>query len=153
MFTTLELEEIKDFISNTSEDTKIYIGTDSQRKRKGKTRYASVVIIHYDGNKGSKVFGTIDVEKDVREKLSRPFNIMMTETYKTCDLYKELEEIIGLRHCEVHLDVSPDKKFGSNVALSSAVGYVQGVIGVTPITKPASDSFAASCCADKFVRS
>lgn len=153
MFTDKELTEIREFIEGTSDDTSIYIGTDSQRKRKGKTRYASVVVIHYDGNKGAKVFGTIDIEKDVKEKLNRPFNRMMTEAFKSCDLYKALEDAIGYRHCEVHLDISQDDKNGSNVALSSAVGYVQGVTGVTPITKPSGASFAASCCADKFVRS
>ncbi|QAU04447.1 hypothetical protein Va1_026 [Vibrio phage Va1] len=153
MFTEEEIKEIKNFISSSSLESCIYIGTDSQRKRKGKTRYATVVIVHYDGNKGSKVFGTIDVEKDVKEKLSRPFNRMMMETLKSCEAYELFAEAIGTRHCEVHLDVSQDKKCGSNVALQAAVGYVQGTIGLEPVTKPAGASFAASCCADKFVRS
>lgn len=153
MFTEEEIKEIRTFIESSSLESCIYIGTDSQRKRKGKTRYATVIIVHYDGNKGSKVFGTIDVEKDVREKLSRPFNRMMTETWKSCEMYKLIEDSIGARKCEVHLDVSQDKKHGSNVALQAAVGYVQGVLGFEPITKPAGASFAASCAADKFVRS
>lgn len=153
MFTEVEIKEVRDFIKRSSFDSKIYIGTDSQKKRKSKTRYATVVVVHYDGSRGAKIFGTIDVERDIPEKKNRPFNRMMTETMKTCEMYKLIEDVIGTRHCEVHLDVNPEEIHGSNVALSAATGYVQGVLGVVPITKPASASFAASCAADKWVRS
>jgi predicted RNase H-related nuclease YkuK (DUF458 family) len=154
MFNENEILEIRDFIQNTSKESKIYIGTDSQVKSRGKTRYASVIVIHYDGQRGAKIFGTTSIEKDIKEKKSRPFNRMMNETMKTCEVYKQIEDIVGKRYLEVHLDVNPDEKHGSNVAISAAVGYVQGVLGVVPVvTKPASASFAASCAADKWVKS
>jgi predicted RNase H-related nuclease YkuK (DUF458 family) len=153
MFSALELEEIRDFIKNSSKDSSIYIGTDSKKQKNKKTRYASVVCIHYDSNNGSKVFGNISFEKDIKEKLNKPFMRMMNETYKTAELYLALADCFGPRKVEVHLDIAKDEKYGSNCALSSAMGYIKGVCNIVPISKPAENSFAASIVADKFVRS
>lgn len=152
MFTKEELKEIKDFIGSSSLDSKIYIGTDSTRLRKSKVRYATVVVIHFDGCRGAKIFGYTDIEKAIKEKANRPFNRMMSETMKSAELYLELADVIGSRYNEVHLDINQDAMHGSSVALSSAVGYIQGVCGVIPVTKPAESSFAASCVADKWCR-
>lgn len=153
MFNTEELKEIKDFIRNSSEDSSIYIGTDSKRQKNKKTRYATVVVIHYGSNNGAKVFGYISLEKDIKEKLNRPFSRMLNETYKTAELYLELQDTFGKRNVEVHLDIAKDEKYGSNCALSAAMGYIKGVCNIVPISKPAENSFAASIVADKFVRS
>lgn len=152
MFTKEELKEIKNFISSSSLSSKIYIGTDSQKKKHGKTRYATVIVVHYNGNNGAKIFGTIDTEKDIKEAKNRPFNRMMKETYKTAEIYLELSNSIGKRYCEVHLDINEDENYGSHIALQSAVGYIKGVLGIIPITKPAEKSFAASCVADHWCK-
>lgn len=152
MFNTEELKEIKDFIRNSSEDSSIYIGTDSKRQKNKKTRYATVVVIHHGSNNGAKVFGYISLEKDIKEKLNRPFARMMNECYKTSEVYLALAECFGKRKVELHLDIASDEKYGSNCALSSAMGYIKGVCNVVPIAKPAENSFAASIVADKFVR-
>jgi predicted RNase H-related nuclease YkuK (DUF458 family) len=153
MFTENEIKEIKEFIETVSSDSKIYLGSDSQRLKKSRVRYASVVVIHYDGCKGCKIFGTTKIEKMIKEKLNRPFSRMMNETYLTADLYLLLEDVLLEREVEIHLDVNPDEMHGSNIALSAAKGYIQGVIGLIPKSKPASESFAASCVADKWCKS
>ena len=153
MFTDNEILEIKEFIQNTSSDSKIYIGTDSQRMKKKKVRYASVVVIHHNSSNGCKIFGTTNIEKMIPEKKSRPFSRMMNETYKTAELYLLLEDVLLERDVEIHLDVNPDKLHGSSIAVSSAVGYITGVIGLVPKTKPSEYSFAASCVADKWCKS
>jgi len=119
MFTDKELEEVKMFIESSSEESSIYIGTDSKKQKNKKTRYATVVVIHYNSNNGAKIFGTITVEKDIKEKLSKPFQRMMTECYKTAEVYLALKDSFGKRKVEVHLDIAKDEKFGSNCALSS----------------------------------
>ena len=99
------------------------------------------------------MFGYISLEKDIKEKLNRPFARLLNETYKTAELYLELQDCFGKRNVEVHLDIAKDEKYGSNCALSAAMGYIKGVCNIVPISKPAENSFAASIVADKFVRS
>ena len=152
MFTSSELETIKGFISNTSLDTKIYIGTDSTKLKKKNVRFATVVVIHQNGSRGCKIFGYTSFEKDIDFKANRPFNRMMNETYKTAEVYLELADTIGERFHEIHLDINTEEKHGSSVALSAAVGYIKGVCGINPITKPSEGSFAASCVADKLCK-
>ncbi len=152
MFTDKELEEVKMFIESSSEESSIYIGTDSKKQKNKKTRYATVVVIHYNSNNGAKIFGSITVEKDIKEKLSKPFQRMMTECYKTAEVYLALKDCFGKRKVEVHLDIAKDEKFGSNCALSSAMGYIKGVCNITAKHKPAENSFAASVVADNIVR-
>ena len=54
-----DIEEVREFIRNSSETSKIYIGADSECYRnKDKIWYADytvAVVIHKDGNKGGKV--------------------------------------------------------------------------------------------------
>ena len=47
---------------------------------------------------------------------------MMAEAYKTAEVYLALADCFGNRKVEVHLDIAKDEKFGSNCALSSAMG-------------------------------
>lgn len=146
----MNLEMVKEFIRNSSPETRIYIGADSERFRKKDgwyAEYAIAVVIHYDGNKGCKVFGELVSEKDYDQKKDRPFNRMMSEVYKASAMYLELAEAIGDRHKEIHLDINPDEKHGSSCALQAAVGYIKGTCNVIPFVKP--DASAASFCADR----
>ena len=151
-----DIEEVKEFIKNSSESSSIYIGADSQRfkkkvgkERKWYARYSTVVIIHHDSCKGAKVFGKIDVEPDFEQNLSKPFTRMWNEMIRASDIVKELEEVIGNRRIEIHLDINPNKDHGSNVAYQAAKGYIMSMHGFEPKFKPAADSFAASCAADR----
>jgi predicted RNase H-related nuclease YkuK (DUF458 family) len=147
----IDLDEVRAFIENTSANTKIYIGADSERHKRGGVWFsdtASVVIIHYDGKHGAKIFGEITTERDWDQNKARPKMRLMQEVYKAAELYLELAEAIGDRECEIHLDLNPNEKHGSSCAVTEAVGYIRGMTGVTPKVKP--EAFAASICADKF---
>lgn len=147
----LDLDEVRQYIENTSEATRIYIGADSERHRRGGVwfaDYATVVVVHIDGNRGAKVFGEITTERDYDQSKDKPRMRLMNEVTKAAQLYLDLAECIGDRECEVHIDINPDHKHGSSCVISEAVGYIRGMTGVTPRVKPA--AWAASVAADKF---
>lgn len=143
-------EEIRDYI-NKYPDAKIYLGVDSQRmkkKKKNTVRFACVVVVHYDGHKGAKVFHDLQFEDVMEGNLSKPFNRMMKEVSIVTEVYHSLEDILVDRDFEIHLDINPDENHGSNIAHGAAKGMIWGTVGVEPIFKP--HAFAATCAADKF---
>ena len=151
----LDIEEVKKYISNTSENTKIYIGGDSVRFRKrtenGKmvwhARYSIAVVIHHDGNKGCKIFGGTEVAVDYDQKKARPAIRLMGEVYKISEVYLQLAEAIGDRPHEIHLDLNPNELAGSNCVITQAIGYMRGTCDVTPKVKP--NAPAATYAADR----
>jgi predicted RNase H-related nuclease YkuK (DUF458 family) len=148
----LNLEEVKDFIRNTSEATKIYIGSDSARHRKHETwfaEYCTVVVVHYDGKHGCKIFGQLETERDYDQKKDKPRMRLMNEVMRTAQMFLDLEEAIGDRTVEIHLDINPDEKYGSSCVISEAVGYIKGFCNVVPFVKPR--AFAASIAADRLL--
>jgi predicted RNase H-related nuclease YkuK (DUF458 family) len=148
----LNLNEVKEFIVNTSLSTKIYIGSDSARHRKGDVwfaEYCTVVVVHYDGKHGCKVFGELETEKDYDQKKDKPRMRLMNEVMRTAQMYLELEEAIGDRKVEIHLDINPNEKHGSSCVISEAVGYIKGMCNVVPFVKP--KAFAASIAADRLL--
>lgn len=148
----LDLEEVKEFIVNTSLATKIYIGSDSARYRKGEVWYAeycTVVVVHYDGKHGCKVFGQLESERDYDQKMDKPRMRLMNEVMRTAQMYLDLEEAISIRDVEIHLDINPDEKHGSSCVISEAVGYIKGMCNVVPFVKP--HAFAASIAADRLL--
>lgn len=148
----LNLNEVREFILNTSYNTKIYIGSDSARFKKGDVwyaEYATVVVIHYDGKRGCKIFGNMVSERDYDQKKDKPRLRLMNEAIKTAQLYIDLEESIGCRPVEIHLDINPNEKYGSSCVISEAVGYIKGMCNVVPFVKP--KAFAASVAADRFL--
>ncbi len=147
----LDLDEVRDFIENSSESSKIYIGSDSERHRRGGVwfaDYAVVVVVHKDGKHGAKVFGEITTERDYDQSKDKPRMRLMNEVMKAAQLYLDLADVIGDRTCEVHIDINPNHKHGSSCVISEAVGYIRGMTGVTPRVKP--EAWAASIAADKF---
>jgi len=152
MRTKFDLEEIRKFIRNTSPETAIYIGADSERYRKKKSQlwmadYTLAVVVHYDGCRGCKVFGEVITERDYDQKMDKPAMRLMNEVMKAAQLYLDLADAIGDRHFEVHLDINPDLKHGSSCVAQQAVGYIRGMCNVVPMIKP--DAFAASYAADR----
>lgn len=151
MHKKLNLDEVREYIENTSETTRIYIGADSERHKRGGVwfaDYATVVVVHIDGNRGAKVFGEIVTERDYDQSKDKPRMRLMSEVMKAAQLYLDLAECIGDRECEVHIDINPNNKHGSSCVITEAVGYIRGMTGVTPRVKPA--AWAASIAADKF---
>ena len=147
----LDLDEVRDFIENTSESTHIYIGADSERHRRHGiwwADYATVVVVHFDGNRGAKVFGEIVTERDYDQSKDKPRMRLMNEVMKAAQMYLDLADAIGDRKYEVHIDINPDLKHGSSCVINEAVGYIKGMTGVTPKVKPS--AWAASIAADKF---
>jgi predicted RNase H-related nuclease YkuK (DUF458 family) len=145
-----DINEVKDFINATSDETRIYIGADSERHRRGDVWYADytvAIVIHYDGCRGCKVFGQVTSERDYDKRHDRPATRLMNEVYRASQMYLDLEEVIGDRHVEVHLDINPDILHGSSCVVQQAIGYVRGVCNVVPMVKP--DAFAASYAADR----
>ena len=146
----LDLEEVREFISNTSHATKIYIGADSERFRRNGNwwaEYTVAVVIHYDGSRGCKVFGKSESERDYDQKKDRPAYRLMNEVYRAAEVYMQLAESIGDRHVEVHLDINPDIMHGSSCVVQQAIGYIRGTCNMVPRVKP--DAFAASYAADR----
>jgi predicted RNase H-related nuclease YkuK (DUF458 family) len=150
MFKKMDLDEVRQYISECSESTKIYMGVDSERfaiKDIWYADYTVAVVIHRDGSRGCKIFGEIIREKDYDQKKDKPSYRLMNEVYKVADLYMKLADDLDGRHCEVHLDINPDLMHGSSCVLNQAIGYIRGTCNVVPLVKP--NAFAASYAADR----
>lgn len=153
MANKFDQETVKEFIRNTSETTTIYIGCDSEkRKIRGEwwAEYVTVVIVHYDGCRGAKIFYEITKERDYDTKKNRPSLRLMNEVMKAGQMYLDLFDAFEERNVEIHLDISPDKKNGSSCVVDQAVGYIKGMCNITPLVKP--KAFASSHAADHLVR-
>ena len=149
MFTQKQIEDMVDLLLTLSKETKIYLGCDSVRYFKnGRAygRFATVAIVHKDGNKGCKIFSNVSYEPDYDLKKDRPKMRMLNEVRKVCELYTQLAPFIDEYDIEIHLDINMDPKPGSTCAASEAAGYVLGVTGIEPKLKP--ESWAASFGAD-----
>jgi predicted RNase H-related nuclease YkuK (DUF458 family) len=146
----LNLDEVKDYIKSTSPETIIYIGVDSERfKLDGVwwVDYMKCVVVHIDGNSGGHVFGGVDRERDYDTKPGKPALRLMNEVYKASELYLSLADVLEDRLAEVHLDINPNIRYGSNCVAQQAIGYIKGTTNMTPKIKPF--GFAASFAADK----
>lgn len=153
-----KVEEIRSLLKETSPNSRVYIGCDSDRFRDQQSiwhaSYTTAVVVHFideDGiGRGARVITHTDRMQDYDQNKSRPMLRMMNEAYKTAEAYQQLEEELLEFEVEVHLDINDDPKYGSNVARQAAVGYLTGVTGRPVKTKP--DAFAASFVADHGVR-
>lgn len=151
MFTQKQIEEIVDLLVTLNSNTKIYLGCDSVRYFKESenapyARFATVLIIHKNGNSGCRIFSNVSHERDFDLKMSRPKMRMINEARKVCELYNQIAPFIDEFNVEIHLDVNTDPKHGSNCAAQEAAGYVLGSTGIEPKLKP--HGFAASYGAD-----
>lgn len=143
-----DIEEVKEYIKNCSQESSIYIGCDSKRfgrKNKRFVAYACVVLIHLDTKHGAKMFKFERVERDYGSLRQR----MMNEAIMACEIGYAVREVCGDRTFEIHLDINPDKRHKSSVAIKEATGMVLGMFGENPKVKP--EAFAASTAADRLV--
>jgi len=146
----MNLEEVARFINDQPEESKVYIGCDSERVIKNEIWYAdytTVVVIHHAGRKGCKIFGETTRERDFDAKISRPSLRLMNEVYKVSELYLKLNNLV-YTEIEIHLDINPNKEHNSSLVIQQAVGYIKGVCMVEPKVKPL--AFAASAAADRY---
>ena len=145
------LDEVAEFIRNTSPSTSIYIGADSERYR-GRddlwyADYTVAIVIHMDSSRGCKVFGKVDTERDYDNRHDRPATRLMNEVYRVSELYLKLSELLADHVIDVHLDINPNEKHGSSCVVQQAIGYIRGTCNVIPFVKPR--AFAASYAADR----
>ena len=150
MFKKMDLDDVRHYISQTSSETKIYIGVDSERVRINEVWYAdytTAVVVHKDGNNGCRIFGEVVRERDYDTKQNRPSYRLMNEVYKASAIYLNRFECFDERHAEVHLDINPDEMHGSSCVINQAIGYIRGTCNIIPMVKP--DAFAASYAADR----
>ena len=143
------IEEAKQAILDSSQESSVYIGCDSIRFRKNKqwyAKYSTVVIVHMDSKKGCRLFHESVDMPDYGNLKQR----LLTEVQYAVATATEIIEVLGNRHMEIHLDINPDPKHKSNVAVKEALGWVKGSLNMDAKIKPA--SFAATHAADHAVR-
>lgn len=146
----MDIEKVAEYIRAQSPETKIYLGGDSERFMIDEVWYADytlALVVHKDGNKGCKVFGEVQRERDFDQRKDKPRFRLMNEVYKIAELYMKLHEVLEDRYVEIHLDINPDEHYGSSCVIQEAVGYIRGMCNVIPMVKP--NAFAASYAADR----
>lgn len=149
----LDMNEVIAFINQQSPETKILIGSDSERNKiKGRwmADYMVVVVVHIDGSKGCKLYGEVTREPDYDQKKDKPAMRLMNEVYKVAEIYNQIAELIDDREMSVHLDINPKEIHGSSCVIRQAVSYIRGVCNVIPLVKP--NAPAASFAADRLKR-
>jgi len=147
---TMDLDVVMDFIRNSSKETKIYLGADSERinvRGVWMIDFTLAVVIHRDGSHGCKVFGEVIREPDFTKRADSPQFRLMNEVHKVAELYLKLADVLLYRDVEIHLDLNPDDFHKSNGIVNQAMGYIKGVTGMEPKIKPMSP--AASYAADR----
>jgi predicted RNase H-related nuclease YkuK (DUF458 family) len=143
------IEEAKAAIKKSSLDSSVYVGCDSVRfKKNGRwfARYATVIIVHHATRHGASIYSesvTLDDYGNLKTRL-------MNEVMFAVNAAMEIVDDLNGRHLEVHLDLNPNPKHKSNIAVKEALGYVQGSVGIPATIKP--DAWAASHASDHFAR-
>ena len=146
---TNAIEAAKLAILQSSPQSSVYVGCDSIRYKKNKqwyAKYSTVIIVHMDSKKGCKLFHESVDMPDYGNLKQR----LLMEVQLAVAAATEIIDVLGNRHMEVHLDINPNPKHKSNVAVKEALGWVRGSLGLEAKIKPA--SFAATHAADHAVR-
>ncbi|TCV19499.1 hypothetical protein EDC17_100421 [Sphingobacterium alimentarium] len=124
---------------------KVYIGTDSQVKRR--IIEMATVIVFLRQHKGGFMF----IQKDkitrrmtIKERMLVEVQKSIETAYQLCHLLEKYDVDL-----EVHADINTNPNFESNVALKEAMGYILGM-GFVFKAKP--ESFASTNCANRIVQ-
>ena len=143
------IEQAKKAILDSSRESSVYIGCDSIRFKKNKmwyAKYSTVVIVHMDSKRGCKLFHESVDMPDFGNLKQR----LLNEVQMAVNTATEILDVLGDRHMELHLDINPNPKHKSSIAIKEALGWVKGSLGLDAKVKPA--SFAATHAADHAVR-
>jgi predicted RNase H-related nuclease YkuK (DUF458 family) len=146
------IEQAREMIRASSPESSVYIGCDSKRfKRRGLwyARYMTVIIVHKDSSKGCSLFYDSQIMQDWGSDKS-PKQRLLNEVMFAVNAATEVLEDVGNRHLEIHIDINPNPRYKSNVAVKEALGYVKGNLGIDAKIKPL--AFAAMHAADHLVR-
>lgn len=139
----------KQAILASSPQSSVYVGCDSIRYKKNMqwyAKYSTVIIVHMDSKKGCKLFHESVDMPDYGNLKQR----LLMEVQLAVAAATEIIEVLGSRHMEVHIDVNPNPRHKSNVAVKEAIGWVRGSLGIDAKIKP--ESWAATHAADHAVR-
>jgi predicted RNase H-related nuclease YkuK (DUF458 family) len=140
--------DAKSAIAASPKDSSVYIGCDSIRYRSGgkwKARYSTVVILHRSTRSGCQLFYHTETLHDYGNLKQR----LLTEVSYAVSAASEIVDVLDGRYMEIHLDVNPNPKHKSSIAVKEALGYVQGS-GFIGKVKP--ESWAATHVADHVAR-
>ena len=157
MFNNDEQQEIEQYLKRTQ--GRVYIGADSVLHRRFNlrehayenwARYAVVLVVHINDSQGCKIFSYTETERVYEQKLSKPKQRLLAETYKCVECYLELVEVLVERDIEIHLDINADQQHASNAVAKQAIGYVKGVTNLDAVIKPL--AWASSNSADQVAR-
>ena len=143
------IEQAKQAILDSSPESSVYIGCDSIRFKKNKmwyAKYSTVIIVHMDSKRGCKLFHESVDMPDFGNLKQR----LLNEVQMAVMAATEIVDVLGDRHMEIHLDINPNPKHKSSVAVKEALGWVKGSLGIDAKIKPS--SFAATHAADHAVR-
>ncbi len=123
---------------------KVCIGTDSQ-VRGAETEFATVIVLLRKGRGGFMFINNVKTlqKMGLKERLLTEVSRSIEIAYHLCPLFDKYNTEL-----EVHADINTNPRFGSNTALSEAMGYILSM-GFTFKAKP--DAHAASCCANYVV--
>jgi len=155
------IPDLKSYIRNyidLNPEVEIYIGTDSQKRRRRMVNYVTSICFRHPGN-GVHVIYYKKLEKlpkDLYTKLWREveFTISVVKllnelSFNLIDGIEEGEDFIDKCRITVDLDINGLKKHGSNIAFESTKGYISS-LGYVVRTKP--EGFAASRASDHLCR-
>ncbi len=135
-----DIEEVKEFIRGTSQESAIYVGCDSRQFR-DRTVFVTVVVVHINSNHGAKIFWQVDKVKRISSIRQR----LLEEVSRAVYTALMIADVVDERPFEVHLDINPNPDHRSSLIVKEAVGYVLAQ-GLKPVLKP--DAIAASTVAD-----
>ena len=145
------------------DEFEIFIGTDSQRVRRGRLTLYATVICLYTVGKGAHIIYTRTKRDDIGPTAKKVGNRKGSDpmlyqrlwwevdyTTQVAEYLKNNGVFIGHGVAQVHLDISANPENKSSVAYKSAVGYVES-LGYNARCKPYAP--AASYASDMIVRS
>jgi len=113
---------IKNYVS-THRDIEILVGCDSQNDGQY-TKYA-VVIALYTPGKGAHVIYTR--KSTSRLPIAQNITRLLNEVWFSVEIAELIKSQLNIQAKYIDIDLNPDPRFGSNKALTNAVGIVTGM--------------------------
>ena len=147
----IDIDEVKEFLSTQTSETRVYLGCDSERLQSRGVwfcDYTTAIVVHINGKNGCKLFGEVVREKDFDQRIDKPSIRLMTEVFKVSEMYLKLADVLSDYYCEIHLDLNPSEMHNSNAVMNQAIGYIRGTCNIIPFVKPR--AWAASYAADRY---
>jgi predicted RNase H-related nuclease YkuK (DUF458 family) len=144
------LDYVKTYIKENPE-TELLIGTDSQNHRKN-TTYAIVIALYKPGKGAHALYSRWDEPRYIFGKPGEAEKMrLLAEVGYSIEIAEALRNQIGLKAKYIDIDINPDKRYASNVALTEALGYVRGM-GYEPRWKRSERSPMITYAADNLVK-